>query len=276
MKIGLDIGTGFVKCVSDYGAVRFPSVYVRRVHGVWTEKAIESVGSKATSLLDSTGVTAISPISRGKPDPRYYRQVDMLLAEALRQSHALSKTPVDPSDKLRIVVGLPYHAFGYRDTMVRVMQKALNVESCAVVAQASGTLVDLDLEGAIVVSIGQGTTEIVVIDDLEVIDGESSRWASDFVTKKIGRFAHLDVDTIQKNHDMCQKYSKIMAENLAREISDMSEQHGGRYKIALSGGGLLIPGMQERLSSRLKKEFEIVVPDDPVMSNANGLYKLVE
>ena len=275
MKIGLDIGTGFVKCVSDYGAVRFPSVYVRRIHGVWTEKTAEEVGTKAVSMLDTIGTTAISPISRGKPDPRYYKQVDMLLAEALQQIHKLAKSPVDGQDKLRIVVGLPYHAFGYRDSMVKVVQKSLNVAKCSVVAQASGTLVDLDLEGAIVVSIGQGTTEIAVIDDLEVIDGESSRWASDFVTKKIGRFAHLDVGMLHKNQDMCQRYSKIMAENLAREISDMSGQYGNQYPIALSGGGLLIPGMQERLTSKLKA-FKMVIPDDPVMSNANGLYKLVE
>ncbi len=275
MKIGLDIGTGFVKCVSDYGAVRFPSVCVRRIHGLWTEKATEAVGSKASSLLDTMGATAISPIVRGRPDPRYYKQVDMLLAEMLRQIHKLAKTPVDADAKLRIVVGLPYHAFGYRESMIRVVQKVLNVETCTVVAQASGTLVDLDLESAIVVSIGQGTTEIVVIDDMDVIDGESSRWAADFVTKKIGRYAHLDMDLLHKNQDVCHRYAKIMAENLAREVRDMSGQYDDRYPIALSGGGLLIPGMQERLAARLK-EFKVVVPDDPVMSNANGLYKLVE
>jgi len=62
-----------------------------------------------------------------------------------------------------------------------------------------------------VVSIGQGTTEIVVIDDMEIIDGESSRWASDFVTRKIGRYAHLDTDLLHRNQDVCQRYSRIMA-----------------------------------------------------------------
>jgi len=33
--------------------------------------------------------------------------------------------------------------------------------------------------------------------------------------------------------------------------------------------------MRERLAAKLK-EFKVVVPDDPVMSNANGLYKLAE
>ena len=275
LKIGLDIGTGFVKCVSDYGSVRFPSVYVRRIHGHWTDKAVEAVGTKAQMMLSTMGVTAISPICRGRPDSRYHKQVELLPNETIQQVSKLAKTPVDPEGKISIVVGLPYHAFGYRDAMTKMIKRIFNVERCAVVAQASSTLVDLGQESAMVVSIGQGTTEIVVIDDMEVIDGESSRWASDFVTRKIGRYAHLDTDLLHRNHDVCHRYARIMAENLSREIRDMSGRYNNQYTIALSGGGLLIPGMQERMAAKLKG-FKVVVPDDPVMSNANGIYKLVE
>ena len=274
LKVGLDIGTGFVKCVSDYGSVHFPSIYVKRIHGHWTEKAAEAVGSRAQAMLATTGSAAISPIYRGTPDSRYHKQVELLLKESMRQIRKTAKT-LDTDSKIRIVVGLPYHAFGYRDTMVKLVKKSLNVEKCTVVAQASGTLVDLGRNSSIVVSIGQGTTEIVVIDELEVIDGESSRWASDFVTRKLGKYAHLDINMLSQNISMCQKYSKIMAENLIREISDMSEQYGNRYPIALSGGGLLLPGMNEELIAGLKK-FKVLIPDNPVMSNARGLYKLVE
>ncbi len=159
--------------------------------------------------------------------------------------------------------------------MVRLVKKTLGAEKCIVVAQASGTLVDLGRESGIVVSIGQGTTEIIVIDDLEVIDGESSGWASGFVTKKIGKFAHLDIPRLVRNHDVCKPYSKIMAENLVREICEVSENYDNRYPIALSGGGLLIPGMNDVLLSGLKK-FKVMIPDDPVMSNARGLYKMAD
>ena len=91
----------------------------------------------------------------------------------------------------------------------------------------------------------------------------------------MGSHAHLDTDLLHRNHDVCHRYARIMAENLSREIHDVSGQYGNRYTIALSGGGLLIPGMQERLAAKLK-EFKVVVPDDPMMSNANGLYKLAE
>ena len=275
LKIGLDIGTGFVKCMSDYGPVRFPSIYAKRIHGSWTDTTTEAVGAKAQSMLDTMGTTAIAPIYRGKPDSRYQKQVELLIKEAVRQVRVLAKAPADSDDKIRIVVGLPYHAFKYRESISKTVRKALNAEKCTVVAQASGTLVDLGRDSGIVVSIGQGTTEIVVIDGFEVIDGDSSRWASDFVTKKIGRFAHLDPDILNRNQDICKKYSKILAENLIREICDMADNYGRRYPLAVSGGGLLLPGMRDEITAGLK-EFKLQIPTDPVMSNARGLYSLAE
>jgi len=275
LRMGLDIGTGFVKCVSNYGSARFPSVYASRVHGSWTEKMTEAVGGDAQSILSTMGTTAISPIQRGRPDPRYQKAVEMLIRESVRQVCVLAKTPVAPDTAAKIVVGLPYHAFDYQAAMARTVKKALNAKSCTVVAQASGTLVDLDRDSAVVVSIGQGTTEIVVIDEMEVIDGDSSMWASSFVTRKIGRFAHLDVKELYRNRDACRKYSAVLAENLIREIRDMSASYGDRYPVALSGGGLLLPGVNEAVTAGLKG-LEILIPDDPVMSNARGLYKLTE
>lgn len=275
LKIGLDIGTGFVKCVSDYGHVRFPSVYVKRIHGHWTDKTSEAVGVEAMTMLDTMGASVISPISRGRPDSRYSKQVELLIKETINQIHKNAKTAIDPEQKIKIAVGLPYHAFGYKDTITKLIKKIINVEECTAVAQASGTLVDLDQSSGIVVSIGQGTTEIVVVEDFEVIDGDSSRWASDFITKKIGKFAHLDVAKLVQNKETCKKYSKILTENLSREICDMAENYQNRYPIALSGGGLLIPGVHNELTSNLK-DYKILIPDNPVMSNANGLYKLVE
>ena len=144
LKVGLDIGTGFVKCVSDYGSVRFPSVYVKRIHGHWTDKASEAVGTKAQLMLATRGATAISPISRGRPDPRYHRQVELLLQESISQVNRLAKAPVDADCKVRMVVGLPYHAYGCRDALARMVKKSINAEKCTMVAQASGTLVDLE------------------------------------------------------------------------------------------------------------------------------------
>lgn len=270
MKVGLDLGTGFVKCVSDVGSVRFPALYARRVGGCWSTKASEAVGAGALAMLGTTGTAALGPVSRGRPDPRYHKQVEMLAREALSQMEGLAKAPAS-SGGLSVVVGLPYHAFDQRDYVSRMVKRAIGAQSCSVVAQACGTLVDLGMDTGTVVSIGQGTTEIVVVDDAQVVDGASSAWASDFVTKKIGRFAHLDPPSLAGQQDACKRYARVMAEGLSAEISDVAGQYG--YPLALSGGGLLLPGMRDELESRLEGA-KIAVPDDPVMSNARGLYKL--
>lgn len=275
LKIGLDLGTGFVKCVSDYGSVRFPSVYVKRIHGSWTTKTSETVGGPALGMIGTMGASAIRPISKGRPDARYQKQVEMLILESVSQIRKRAKSPVEANEKIRIVVGLPYHASSYKDSMMKTVKKVLNVEECTIVAQASGTLLDLGRASGIVVSIGQGTTEIIVIDRMEVIDGTSSSWSSDFITRKIGAFAHLDLEKLHQNKDVCRRYSKVLAENLAREVTEMSESYKNQYPIALSGGGLLIPGMHDELFSNLKK-LKILIPDDPVMSNAKGLYNLIK
>ncbi len=273
LKMGLDLGTGFVKCVSDRGSVRFPSVCVKRVHGAWSERDAEAVGTGAAEMAGASGSSVVRPISRGRPEPRYAKQAEALVREAVRLSCAGGAKSREP-EKISMVVGLPYHAFADREALVRLVKRTADVEKCRVVAQACGTLVCLGKPSGISVSVGQGTTEIVVVEEYEVIDGDSSRWASDFVTRKIGKLAHLDLGLLERNRELCKKYSKILAENLESEVLDMADGCGKKHDIALSGGGLLLPGMLDDLSGRLKKRFGVLVPDDPVMSNAQGLYRL--
>jgi len=276
LKMGLDIGTGFVKCVSDLGRIMFPSLYVRRNPDIWTKATSEAVGDGAMRMLGTTGTTAVRPIVRGRPDPRYQRQIEMLIRESVSRIRTAAGHGADSSGgKARIVVGLPYGASEHRDGITKMVRRSVDIDRCDVVAQAVGTLVDLGRISGMVVSVGQGTTEIVVVDGNEVIDGESVEWASDYITRKIGRFAYLRKETLLARAVTCKRYARVLAENLAGEISDMAAGHGNQYDIILSGGGILIPGVREELESRLEG-FTISVPDDPVMSNASGLYRLVE
>ena len=67
ISIGMDIGTGFVKCVSDHCRLKFPSLYTRRTNGIWTDSTSEAIGEQATRMLKTRGTTAISPICKGRP-----------------------------------------------------------------------------------------------------------------------------------------------------------------------------------------------------------------
>ncbi|RNJ77604.1 MAG: hypothetical protein EB828_00625 [Nitrosopumilus sp. D6] len=268
VKIGLDIGTGFVKCVSDHGSFRFPSLYTRRINGQWTKAVSEAVGDKAARMLKTKGTTAISPICRGRPQKQYQKQVGLLVAEAIGRVYRAVQAP---AEKARIVVGLPYEAASCKNALTKLICQESRVESCDVVAQAAGTLVGMRRNTGMVVSIGQGTSEIVVIEDNKILDGRSLEWASEFITHKIGRFAHLDTKLLVQHKDICSRYAKALAENLAIEVIDMASAHGHEQEIIVSGGGILIPRVRQELAGRLKG-FNLVVPEDPVMSNAAGLY----
>ena len=185
LKVGLDIGTGFVKCVSDHGAFRFPSLYVKRTHGDWAATDSEAVGERAVRMMHTAGAATVRPIMRGRPDPRYQRQVEMLIQEAVPRVRMAAGRRADCNDNVRMAVGLPYEASDCRDSISKMVNKCVPTEQCDVVAQAVGTLVDANYSTGMVVSIGQGTTEIIIIEENQVIDGESSRWASDFITRKI-------------------------------------------------------------------------------------------
>ena len=273
LKMGLDIGTGFVKCVSNYGSTRFPSLYVRRTHGNWGGGSVEAVGDKAARMLRTPGAATIRPIKNGRPDPRYVKHTESLVAEAVESLKKVGGRGAEGGVS-KIAVGLPYEASDFRESMARMVKKVTGAYECTVLAQAVGTLVDMGLESGVVVSIGQGTTEIVVIEDNEVIDGESSSWASEFITSKIDKFAYLRPDELSKHKDSCKKHAKSMAEGLAPEVLDKSTSYSDRM-VVISGGGILIPGVREELVPRLKG-FQVRVSDNPVMSNAAGLYKLVE
>lgn len=274
LRIGLDIGTGFVKCVSDHGVVRFPSLYVRRTHGDWADADSEAVGERAAKMLHTAGAATVRPITHGRPDPRYQKQVEMLVREAVSRIRVAAGRSADAGENVRMAVGLPYEASDCREAVSKMVRRCVPADRCDVVAQAVGTLIDMGRSTGVVVSIGQGTSEIVVIEDDQVIDGESSRWASEFITRKIGKFAHLDNDIMNRRRETCKKYAKVLAGNLAAEIEDMASGYGRAHDLILSGGGLLIPGVRGELESRLKR-FRISVPADPVMSNAIGLYKLL-
>ncbi len=171
LRMGLDIGTGFVKCVSDHGAVRFPSLYVKRTHGDWAAADSEAVGERAAVMMHTVGAATVRLVVRGRPDPRYQRQVEMLVREAVSRVRVAAGRRADAGggdgdgEKARMAVGLPYEAADCRESVARLVRKCVPAGRCDVVAQAVGTLVDMDLHTGMVVSIGQGTSEIIVIED---------------------------------------------------------------------------------------------------------------
>ena len=69
LSIGLDIGTGFVKCVSDTKKIKFPSLYAYKWIEEWNKakKLVEAVGYDAVELSVDPDVIVIKPVMLGRP-----------------------------------------------------------------------------------------------------------------------------------------------------------------------------------------------------------------
>lgn len=270
-SVGLDVGTGFVKCVSDGTTARFPSLYSCRLASPWEEKKglIEAVGDDAVRLSQKPDAVVTRPVMQGRPVNE--RGFAVLVKKAL-ELVLQKKGPVasHAARDLHIVVGLPYDAREQRNPIKRLVMRVASPALCHVVPQAMGTLVDEGLEDAIIVSIGQGTTEIVAFQGLKPVKGVSSHHAVGDISSRLGRSKTAYVDD-EIFHDIkSHKVVRMLADSILDDLN-ATRQDLRALPVVLSGGGILIPSLQEEMVSRISCNFTI--PHDPVMSNASGLYK---
>lgn len=280
VSIGLDVGTGFVKCVSDYGSVIFPSLFAYRDMGKWEESQgrIEAVGTKAREFSKYPDAVIIRPVSEGRPIDQ--RGFEALVSEAINRvcRIGLQQNNLDGKydSEISIIVGLPYDARKEKTRLRRIIENKIHLKKCGVVPQVAGTLIDMNKKDAIIMSIGQGTTEIVVFDNQDPIIGVSLPQATDFITQGLGEFSYLQASTFTKQKSEIRKnvakLTDILSNKLFNIMSSLDEKN--HYDVVVSGGGIMIPGMKRSLERKLK--MEIQVPKIPIMSNAIGLYKLAK
>lgn len=279
VSIGLDVGTGFVKCVSDYGHVIFPSLFAYRDMGKWEESQgrIEAVGTKAKEFSKYPDAVIIRPVSEGRPIDE--RGFEALVSEAinrvcrigLQQKNILCR---EHNSEIGIIVGLPYDASKDKMRLRKIIAKSIHPKNYGIVPQALGTLIDMNKKDAIIMSIGQGTTEIVAFDEKKPVFGVSVSQATDFITLGLGEFSYLQTSIFAKHKQEIRKNVVKLSDILSNKlISFMSQlDNKNHYDIVVSGGGIMIPGMKESLERKLGRKIEI--PKIPIMSNAIGLYKL--
>jgi len=278
VSIGLDVGTGFVKCVSDYGGVIFPSLFAYRDMGKWEESQgrIEAVGKNAREFSKYPDAVIIRPVSEGRPIDE--RGFEALVTEAVRRVCSIglqqSTFAKQCNSEIGIIVGLPYDASKEKTRLKKIIAKKIHPQNYGIVPQALGTLIDTNKNDAIIMSIGQGTTEIVAFDDRKPVFGASVSQATDFITLGLGEFSYLQTSTFAKHRQEIRKnvvkLSDILSNKLINFMSQLDNKN--HYDIIVSGGGIMIPEMKESLERKIQRKIEI--PKIPIMSNAIGLYKL--
>lgn len=279
VSIGLDVGTGFVKCVSDYGSVIFPSLFAYRDTGKWEDSQgrIEAVGKQAREFSKYPDAVIIRPVSEGRPIDE--RGFEALVSEAINRVCSIKlnyKNIVDGErdSEIGIIVGLPYDARKDKSRLRKIITKRIHPKKCGVVPQALGTLIDMNKKDAIIMSIGQGTTEIVAFDDSAPVFGTSISQATDFITLGLGEFSYLQASIFTKHKPEIRKNVAKLTDILSNKLIGFMSQLDDKshYDVIVSGGGIMIPGMKESLERKLGRKIEI--PKIPIMSNAVGLYRL--
>jgi len=295
--VALDIGSGYTKCFDGNQRIIFPSIYSHRQPGLWEDRegTVEAVGEQALVIAQYSNAVTLYPVIDGKPQ----HQAFIKLAE-----EALRRLNIRFYEGLCLVTGLPYETGKEdREQIKNQLKDKLGLDQLVVYPQAVGTLFDLDLQSATVINIGHGTTEIVVIESLNVLGGNSEPLASDYILSSLS-------NTIQSKYGFKPTTDSLIAlvsgktdtitafgkppvhrkdldSQLQSAVDHLVEKtsYNARYlltqlpsnlectkTIVLSGGGSLIKGMHETMEQQLV--CSVVAPSDPIFSNVLGFYKM--
>lgn len=270
ISIGLDIGTAFVKCVSDTKKIKFPSLYAYKLVHEWDKKGkmIDGVGEEAVQLSQDPDTILIKPVMLGRPihEEAFARLLKHAVSLSAENKDAIGSEP----ESMAFAIGLPYDAAVHRGTIQKMIARLYRPKASDVVPQVLGTLVDAEKSSGIVMSIGQGTTEIVAFVNNKAIRGISVHHAVGYISSRLGggEMAYLD-DAIYESPKTGQLVT-MLADSLLNKLS-IIRQDLEKLPVIVSGGGILVPKMQEAMRAKLGG---MIVPQDPVMSNAQGLYKI--
>jgi actin-like ATPase involved in cell morphogenesis len=295
--VALDIGSGYTKCFDGSQRIIFPSVYSYRQPGLWEDREgiVEGVGEEALEIAEHPDAVTLYPVIDGKPQHRAFMK---LAKEALRRIR------VHSYEDACLVTGLPYETGKEdREELKNLLKDKLHLKELVVYPQAVGTLFDFDLQSATVINIGHGTTEIAVIEKLNMLAGLSEPLASDYVltsisnliqskhgfkptTDSIVAFISGKIDLItafgkssvhRKDIDaQLQSVVDHLAEKIAYDARYLLTQLPSNLEctktIVLSGGGSLIAAVRENVEQRLNSK--VLAPSDPIFSNVLGFYKM--
>jgi len=261
--IAIDAGTGFVKCVSSHLRRSFPSIYASRRLTKWEdpkEGIVEAVGYEARKMSSYPDAVLVRAVLEGKMAEE--KAFVSIIMEATKQLGCERDT-----NSLFVVMGLPYGAALQKQQLEKLVERSLKPRKILVIPQSIGTLLSEDARTGIVLSIGQGTTELVLFEILKPVTGISIPQACDYLYD-VDELAYIEYEKNNIDKKRIDALTSILANKLASFKTRLNKQ----YDIYVSGGGALVPGLCESLQGKIPDSIRIV--KDPVYSNATGLYKL--
>jgi len=299
MVIGLDIGTGFVKAVSAEKRVMFPSVYVQRYNGLWSDDApLEAVGEKAIELMRYPNAEVYRPIKEGRFQDK---AVIALAADALKRLEVVPPAAA--------VIGVPWITPKIERERVRKILTGSDLfHEVAIFPQPLGTVAYMGFKSMVVVDIGQGTTDALAI---EWVNGKPKYLGGftdtvafdtviDIVKNDILRNFGLEVPDelirdlllggverivawgpsgrvtvrladVEKTLEVAkERVSRRLAYRVKELLTSLPPGVECINRVVVSGGGAYV--FRKALEESLNADTDM--PDDPVFANAIGFYKI--
>lgn len=154
--IAIDVGTGFVKCMCAHMRASFPSVYGTRRMTMWEdpkEGKVEAVGYEAVKMSIYPDAVLVRAVLEGRiADEKAFGAIMKEAAHQLGCERDLGS--------ILVMMGLPYAAAKQKEQLERVVQRSLKPRRVHVIPQSIGTLLSEDARTGMVLSIGQGTTNL--------------------------------------------------------------------------------------------------------------------
>ncbi|MGB9003110.1 MAG: hypothetical protein WCC52_04825 [Nitrosotalea sp.] len=259
--IAIDAGTGFVKCVSAHMRVSFPSIYGTRRLTRWEdpkERTVEAVGYEAVKMSVYPDTVLVRAVLEGKiAEEKAFVAIARETIRKLGCERDLGS--------LLVVMGLPYGAAQQKQYLEKLVERNLKPRQVLVIPQSIGTLLSEDARTGIVLSIGQGTTELVLFEDLKPVAGVSIPQACDYLYEDLAYLEHEKNTADKKRVD-------ALTTILANKIAVFKTKLNREYDVYVSGGGALVDGLCVSLQTKVHDSLRIA--KDPLYSNAVGLYKL--
>jgi rod shape-determining protein MreB len=300
MIIGLDVGTNLTKATKDgNNVIVFPSLVVYGEEKDWSLKGETKkvyIGEEAMVVSQTMeNVEVLRPLHEGRVMHQSYIEIARYAVDKLK-----GKAEV-------IATGLPVKSSKKeREDVSNSLRKALNCE-VILLPQPVGSLIHMGKKTGVCVDIGFGTTDVVVLFDMEYLKGDTMLVGVDdiysslelFIRNEFGisitpeEMAKLLLDgkevgrirggkrIVVRREDVMQSYEEIVkgwVDRVASRVKMLLEGLSTSIveNLVLTGGGSLLPMVYEEFQREFEDIASVVRPDDPITANAKGFYKLAK
>ncbi len=299
--VGLDIGTNYTKATANgTDVIIFPSLVVYGEEKEWSLKGEEErkvyVGEEAAYMAQSMeNVEILRPLHEGRLMHRSYMEL---------ARHGISSLNVE-GERL-IATGLPVKSSKKeRAEIVNELKQVLNSD-ILLLPQPVGSMAYMKTSTGVCIDIGFGTTDVVVLADMEYLKGDTLLVGVDKIYENLEMIIRnefgititpeemvrllseegYEVGRVRggkkisvKMEDISQSYNEMMKSWVERVVNRVNLLLEGLSislveNIILTGGGAKLPGVQDEFKEHFRDIGDIKVPDDPVTANAKGFYSL--